>query len=584
MPRAATKTRTKAKAAVSTRAAVAISVAVALVSGAVAAAGVMVMRPVIILRVSGSSLPASASYAPGTQDARALGLEFRATEALSLNALTLSFLGEKDGDFSTFRKDLKARDAIEDCQLYRDDGMPVGAEVAFTSANVVRLSNLSVAIPANQMIRLEARCDLKPGNPSDGTPDAFAVSLPRAAFVAVRRASNKTVPARNIEVIDRKSVGVNVRGDRTVITVSAASAPTAPATPGTLRLNVDGATPNSTIILGNSTGVPTAKFLFSALDEPFLVKKLSLENFIECNSGIAAAVKIAYQNQAGATVTKTGFLSDDVVIFSGLDFFVPEGVSRPLAVTIDTSSVGSSTGVASGDCFHLWLDADTRTFEAVGTASGTTIDETDLLTEAHGNRMTIRKTKPTISLASGSPSGAGVPGLNEVFRFNVAADSRGFVTLDSVLFKMTSSGSGWNRCNNLNDTTRWEFYDIDDPSEKLDDGSASGLPDSDWLFDDGGNARGCFGDATLKYANLVLNNNEATPSEEIGAGETKTYVVRMDTTGASADDAIRLDIADQAEASLVGMNAITWDDDFEGQDIGGALVKNLPITGGLITY
>lgn len=362
MPRRSTKTKTMTKAVVSTRTAVAISVAVALTAGAVAAAALVVAKPKIVLRVSGSDTPASASYGRGAQDVPVLGLGFRATEALTLQALTLSFLGEKDADFSTLQKDLKATEAIEDCQLYDGAGAPVGTEKAFASAGIVRLSGFSVAIPANQALRLEARCDLKAGNPSDGTPDAFAISLPRAAFVAARTAANKTVPARSIEVKDRGALGVNVRGDRTLVTVSATSAP-----------------------------APTP----------------------------APSLHVA--------------------------------------------------------------------------------------------------------LASGSPSGAGIPGLAEVLRFNATANAESAQQINAFIMDANVTdvaASGWRDA--LKNASRWELYDIDDPSEKL---------DISWEF----------GPTAGNRFLAIPHFADAAPIL-IPASSTRTFIIRADTSGIGSGDSLRLDV------------------------------------------
>jgi len=87
-------------------------------------------------------------------------------------------------------------------------------------------------------------------------------------------------------------------------------------------------------------------------------------------------------------------------------------------------------------------------------------------------------------------------------------------------------------------------------------------------------------------------------TEEIGAGDTKTYVLRLDTTGMVTDDSIRIDIPDEGETDglTAPTDALNWEDDNEtpttgttcdiGSDpcIDGSLVKNLPVTGGTIVY
>ncbi len=182
-----------------------------------------------------------------------------------------------------------------------------------------------------------------------------------------------------------------------------------------------------------------------------------------------------------------------------------------------------------------------------------------------------------------------------MFRINVAADSRGFVTLDTILFKVTTAddGDAWANCDDAwADEDMWDFYDTDDSSTKLDEDAGG----ASWDFMDsaGGN---CTAGEDLRYAELDLDVADEG-AQEIGAGETVTYVLRADTTGADsgADDSVRIDIPDESEADDLGaFDAISWEDDSEGVgagadddddggDIDGEFLDELPVTGGTIVY
>lgn len=348
-----------------------------------------------------------------------------------------------------------------------------------------------------------------------------------------------------------------------------------------LQVNVtlDSSSPSTKLILGSSTGVPISTFKFVALNEDAFVQRLSLRS--KGLDAIATAVHIEYEDQRNVTKTKTGFLANGVVTFDRLDFFVPMNASRTLVVKIDTNSVGPGT-VQSGN--HFQLDFSNGGFEAVGGTWGIPIGPSSVTNRVIGNTMVLRKTKPTISLAAGSPSGAGVPGLGEALRFNVSADSRGFVQLRSLTFKVNADArtSGWEQCDggaDIGSGAKWDVYDIQDPTTMFDD-------NHDWIFltTDGSTCRRASGDV-LKYAKLNFGNDHVPPP--IGAGETKTYVVRLDTTGASpVNDSIRIDIPDETEmnALAVKRSALSWDDDTAVQNIGGAFIRNLPVTGGKITF
>lgn len=369
--------------------------------------------------------------------------------------------------------------------------------------------------------------------------------------------------------------------------VSVSASPTG----GTLVVTQDGSTPKPAIILGDSTNVPASTFLFTTdgTQENQLVNGLTLSNCLlaaagtraDCSDGVPGAdavamdVKITYVDQNGSTVTKTGFLNNGNVSFNGLDFRVLKGTPQTLKVTIDTNRVSSASGVASGSKIQLNVVGVT----AVGEGSGATANI--VYTTAGdaivvGNPMTLRKTKPTVSLASGSPSGAAVPGFSEGMRVNATADAHGFVDLNEVLFKVTSTdnaGSGWNAGPAFGaGSGKWKLYDAADPSTPIDYYVYS-YPTS--------------GTGPIKYVSFSRYGNGADREPlQIGAGQTRIFVLKVDTSGASAsqDDAFRIDIPDETEAAAAGLHAIVWDDDVEATDIDGSLIKNLPITGGTLVF
>jgi len=170
--------------------------------------------------------------------------------------------------------------------------------------------------------------------------------------------------------------------------------------------------------------------------------------------------------------------------------------------------------------------------------------------------------------------------------FNVTADSRGYVDLKKLTFRVTSSqnatvaeGTEWNSCTNLGQENKWQVYDRSEPSNLL---GAWAFYAEDGRICDGENAN-----ARLGYAQVDF---EAGTSgvEEIGAGQTKTYAVRLDTTGASAamDDSIRLDIPSESQLPYGGdlLVSLLWGDDNTGQNATGWYVRNLPVLGGTIGY
>jgi hypothetical protein len=551
--------------------------------------------------------PSSGTYVKGANNVDTVGFSFVAGGASDLTVTEVKYtaMGDNDGAFTDLDGDIDVGDHVSSCSVYdSESGALVDGPESLNSDDEVTFSDFDWSVEAGETSKMVLRCNYSNQDTESATDDAYAFYIAAAGDITAEDADG--------DQIDPTLSDDNSDGAVAIVIAST----------GDLDITLDGSTAKSTIILGSSTGVSMAKYKFDATDEAFTVKKLTLRNCVaaaadaddDCADGgeadgsdsIASAVKISYLDKAGATQTKTGFISGGKVVFDNLDFYVPTDSTRTLSVTADTATV-SSTGAASGSSIQLNLDAESTgaigDFEAIGAGSGETLTEDDVDTYVVANDMVARKTKPTISLASGSPSGASVPGLSEVFRFNVSADSRGYVALNAITFKVTSTDGGagdWNICSALGSATKWEFYDNADPSTKLDDAT-------DWFFlDNTTDDDACTAAQDLKYAILDLATSATTPVEEIGAGETKTYVLRIDTTGASStdDDSIRIDIIDETEADglvedcVAGgapdcasyddddndLQAIAWDDDVEADNVNGDFVKNLPVTGGTIVY
>jgi len=342
-------------------------------------------------------------------------------------------------------------------------------------------------------------------------------------------------------------------------------------------------------VLGNTTGVGVAKFLLASTSGPWYITHFTLLNCItfsndgRCesfgNDLAIQAVHIRYMDSSGAYVTKTGYFSNHRAVFSDISLYVGTNEPATLTVTVDTNAVAAN-GALSGSMFLIALSANPEEpgveFRAVSyetgdiLEAGEVVDDTCLLGSCLGSVMILRRTKPTVSLAAGSPSGAGVPGMNEVLRFNVSADSRGFVGLKALYFKIVASdeNSHFSYCENLADPMMFELYDEDDPSTFLDD-------DADWEFFDQDGQVNCEDGKKVTYAFLTFNRDSTASWPEIPAGQTNTFVLRMDTSGASNAD---------SDTLRVEITGLLWNDDTRAEDIGSTFINLLPVRGGTIVY
>lgn len=541
------------------------------------------------LTVTLSRPPSTGTYVKGATDVSVVGFMFEAGDAsdVIVNESIFYVQGDEDGTWND-ESDIVESNYVSSCSAYdNESGALVDGPVSPDTDSTITFDSMDWTIEAGESAKLLVKCSFANLNSNDDN-DAYVFFIEQAADIDAEDADGDTITVDAIADAD----GNDPTGaESVIITVS---------TGGTMTVSASGSTPSSTIILGSSTGVSVSKFKFAASNQAFVVNTFSLYNCTgwyadadaDC-TGVGEAlgaddatssVTVSYTDSDGATATDTGYLSNNMVTFDNLDLYVPADSNTTVSVTVNTNSVSASTATA-GDQIQLNFIDDN--FDADGVGSSNSLDEADVADVSDVETMTLHKTKPTVSLASGSPSGAGSPGLSEVFRFDIAADSRGYVTLNQVAFKVTATDSvgdgdavdGWADCDaaDLGVDSKWELYDYDDSGTKLDVGG--------WSFI-GINGAACGADDDLTYA--VLDFTAADEgAQEIGAGETVTYVVRADTTGADTDtDSFRLDIADQDETAALGtpLDTLVWEDDSDTTDYDGDLVRSLPVTGGTIQF
>ena len=98
-------------------------------------------------------------------------------------------------------------------------------------------------------------------------------------------------------------------------------------------------------------------------------------------------------------------------------------------------------------------------------------------------------------------------------------------------------------------------------------------------------------DVDMAYALLDFDDaSGSTAAPEIGAGQTITFILEVDTTGASSssDDSFRVSIPTEttADALSTPRDACTWEDANQnsGADINCNYIKELPVRGGTFVY
>jgi len=515
--------------------------------------------------------------------------------AAQVSQLSFGIMGDDDANFSTIQNDVAIADYITSCQLTDSSGLVVSTSGIGSTTPQVIFGGLGIRIRRAQTLTYTVSCQFSNTDPTNGNEDAFALFIPSESYITAS-AAGTSLSGSTLDIGNRFDSGVNTDG-RVSVTISGG---------GNLEAFLDSSSPADSIILGSTTGMEVGVWRFVATGEDFTIDTMQFDNGGE--DSVVDTVHLNCEDVGGNSLIYSGYLSDSRIVFNGLDCYAEEGNEALVSISLDTDRVDSYN---DGEFVQMVFNATEGDFEAIGMSSGTTFDETDLAQILPANNFTLYTTKPTVTLSSGSPSGAGIiPGFTETLRFNVAADSRGDVELEGLTFKVNSTdenASGWNNCENLGSGTKWNLYDAEDFSTPL-GGS------SDWFFlDDSVYDDACTIGENLNY--VIFSLNAGSPSETIviPAGSTTTFVLKTDTTGASAvsDDSFRIDIPgestaeDLAEDCVDGtgdecytfdfidssddgvdeetLRSLVWGDGIL-DELDGSLIQSLPIYGGTITY
>ena len=433
------------------------------------------------LDVELSSTPSSGTYVKGVQGIDVVGFNFEAGDASGVTVTDMTFDVIVEGDpgeevYAASGGDFEPEDFVSSCSLYDSNDVLIDGPESVATDGELLFDGFDWDLPPGDTDKGVVNCNFANVDVDGADDDKYAWEL---TAVTAEDDDGDSITATLGETNDDDGDDPD-----TIITITDV---------GSLTVEVAPDTPDAMILIGSSSDVEVTVFRFSASDEAFRVERITLDNTcasLVCNDNIATAVNLTYEDCDGDTQTDTSFLSAGGVEFDNLDLCVDTVDDAEAAVSVDSNSV-SSTGATSGEGLQLNFDSSAAAeFEAVGIASGESLDGTDVpdLDEADGvNEHVARKTAPTLTLSSGSPSGSSVPGLDEVFRFNVAADSHGFVQLDEFTFDLVTTDNGassWNICDG---GTTGEITESDLSFFQVGNSSELEAGDGDWtlLADDG---------------------------------------------------------------------------------------------------
>jgi hypothetical protein len=517
------------------------------------------------LTVALASTPGDLTSVDGSDNVTVVSFSLVAGEAsdVAISSVTVDVASDEDGSGSFDKGDqtgLDVNDFVESCSIYDNTGTLLdGPEAPTSNGETIIFSNADWTVAAGETENLKVACNF--ANPSDGTDsNFFTFDLDDASEDVVAEDEDGTD-------VDPTNDAVNCGGTASSTLCTTPANVVTLAANGSLSVAAAGSSPTTGFIATSSSEVHVATVEFTATNEDFEVQTISFsEEQAEDDTGTAnsssyanniSLVTLKYPKSDGTTATKTAVMSGNEVRFADLSLMVEVGSEVQVKAYVDVPLTGRDSGgsATSNEKVRLGLFVDTTNddnLKAVGVGSGTTLDDDDVGAVGDDAYTTdgiatfvVRETVPTVSLASGSPSGAAAPGLQEVVRFNVAASSNEDVVLEHVTFKVTATDSA-------STPTTWENCDTDATASTVlgpedfsifnlskDASTALDTADADWISwqDD---AEAC----TTTSTELGFMTVEFPTVEIVPAGSTYTYSVKADTTGASAtaDDVFRMDI------------------------------------------
>jgi len=294
-------------------------------------------------------------------------------------------------------------------------------------------------------------------------------------------------------------------------------------TSGSLTMAQDSSTPDSAIVIAGTEDNVVSKVKFTATNENWTINKLRV--IIDSdNDGVGdttnessiSTINIAYGN-----TTKSGSLSGGYANFTDLGWVIEQDTEEILTISTNLSAINAAVNT-TGRQIRLGVDEDDG-FEAVGESS---VTDTDLElgdVNAWGNVMYLRKSKPTVALATVGTTLTNGP--TSMHSFTVAADAAGDIAVKKFSWDvlMSDYGSG-----NVLTATTWKLYKGNSVKTAI---SAS--------FSDGSSTStaATTGAAISVTASGTLVAEMAT-EEIIAAGTSQTFTLKATISNAVVNDSI----------------------------------------------
>jgi len=552
----------------STASKTAVIAAVLFAAGGIAAAGAIMSslsRPALNLSLGKATFQTES--VKGQADVTFL--EFAAlaqNKPVKVTGLTFAAYGDDDADFATVENDVNVLDHITSCSLYKDTTLIDGPEPIDGAGRLAFSPSLLVA--TTKATSLSVKCSLANTDLQGDNPDVFGLALISDTNVVAQDVKTGTaLPAAAVNVSGATDPGLNP----SLLTQNVTSNDH-----GTLSVTLSDDSPEGTIVLSGSTEVLLDRWTFEATGESFGIPRLAFKN--TASTTPLLELQLRYTDSTGGMRESSLLPAADEVIFEGLSL----EVGKTMDVELYANAIRPASSETSGGRIGYALDLNPDYSAIYSMTSGVTGEEAGVGTGlVEGAEFVVYATRPTFTLSSDSPSDAGIPGEHtEIFRFNVAADSLGDLSLRQLVFKVDATdnaSSGWTTCGDgeftgLADESRWDLALTKDPTDSLGGYGA-------WSFLNTSGKECSTESDLLGYVVLTMDD-----PLDILAGTTDTFSLSYNSMGASStdNDSIRASISATDVLSAAHVWTLIWNDGYSDAD--ETFVKNLPVSGNTITY
>ncbi len=505
-------------------------------SGNIAGNSMTIQAPSLTLSVA--TTPVSQTFVSGSTAVPAVGLNLKAGDGSNIKVTSLTMTGyvsdTNDADASQGKEGAVAvSDDVLSCKLWDGSNQVGDAKSPTTSTGagtggLLQFTNLNLTVPASATKSLTLTCDISNSAPKGGSDNNLTFAVQNSGDVNAQDSNGNTVTPTGTINAGTPAGGAN---PGTITTVTTSGSMTFVQAPN------DSESEANLSALAGASNVVMAKYRLTASKEDLKVVKLraflmnqtagrsiSSLSLYDGSTLISGPVTITNETVGSATATAQ---------FTGMSYVVPKNSSKTLSVrgTMNTIPFGAKTGDDLKVALYLpgtdlltgspaaISNVVANSLEIRGTSSSTVIRQVAGASQiVQGNSRPVRKTKPTLSPASLPTTVLTNGGGIVAARFTLTADASENVSFKKVSFKVANTTSG--------DTTANPALREVGQGSNIASASAT-------VQTDGTTNCGFAASALVKCVTIVFSSEQV-----VAAGTSKTYELRLDTTGFASGEAM----------------------------------------------